>query len=763
MRLKTLFSDKYNIILFLIILFHLISLGFYHKLNTAPPTWDSAGHLGLGMFFAQKFHEIFSQGFNVLEFLRISNYYPPLIHLLGGFVFLVFGLKHQLALFIVEGFFLSLSFVYLFLIVKLETKNKRLALITVIIFSLFPHVWEQARNFHLDIPLVALLLASFYYLRLSDHLKDRGHTKKFFIFFALCQLTKWYAWVYLLIPFIVELYFGFIKNSKARKHVLSGLGVGILIFLVLVLPWYLANFKGILNTAMITSTGELGDPKILLSQANFWHYPKMVISHQITLIPFILVIFGLWGLHRADRRRSVYIYSLIGIPYFVFTFIQNKDLRYILPLTAIFAYVIAFSLLKICAHSKFISKIATWGFIFYLLFLFFFLGFNQFRELPKDSRWLASVIGGPYSYGWIYEPSLYSYNKQNWPVEDIVFRIEGDSLISNQQKVVLELADSKFYSLAAFEMYRRESKFYDMSIIVPYFQFEPFSNEELANYISRVDYAVVPASPGPEGLRNIKVLNQLIDYFESEDNKDFRVLDTYSLPDDMTITLYKKAPQSYFMSSNVREDSLGISLGDILFLDRSKTGGLPFEVTLYSYVGDETVINVEGGAEQRRIPVKDVTKITIGLPLDQQNVKELRGWFFTEGTFVKDEKYQELRKSSGNRFVYDNGYFELLNANEGVDIGSSYGHVWLKDADTIVVRFMASSGQMFFAYATKGWVWNNFTLTPSDPEILVPVRDLLQLETSSRRQLIEGMPDTWDFFACYNGDAVCFYPPAAGL
>ena len=44
-KIRELFSDKYVVVLTVIIVFHFTLNIIWQYVNTAPPTWDSAGHL----------------------------------------------------------------------------------------------------------------------------------------------------------------------------------------------------------------------------------------------------------------------------------------------------------------------------------------------------------------------------------------------------------------------------------------------------------------------------------------------------------------------------------------------------------------------------------------------------------------------------------------------------------------------------------------------------------------------------------------------
>ena len=82
-KIKKIFPNRYIFALSLIALFHVGVNVAWQLLNKAPPTWDSAGHLGLSFLFADRISQLITGQIKILDFLALSNYYPPLIHILG--------------------------------------------------------------------------------------------------------------------------------------------------------------------------------------------------------------------------------------------------------------------------------------------------------------------------------------------------------------------------------------------------------------------------------------------------------------------------------------------------------------------------------------------------------------------------------------------------------------------------------------------------------------------------------------------------------
>lgn len=763
-KLKLHLFQPQSVLLILLILFHLAFNTYWQQVNKAPPTWDSAGHLTIAYIFAHKLPELVTGRMPLQNFIKVSTYYPPLVQILGGIFFLLFGFNYHWA-FLLETLFLILAIIFLYKIICYHFNDSTLALLTVTIFSFFPHVWQQSREFHLDVPLVALLLASYYYLIKSNSLKNFKNSFLFFMFFALGQLTKWYGFVFLIVPFIYEVAVPTFKmKDYANKSRIQNVLVGSVIVLIGALPWYILNAKDLITTVGITSGGDAGDPLNVWSLESFFHYLELIMSHQITFVAVLLLFLAIFLFARKKVSLKNRVLNFMLFPYIIFTLIQNKDLRYVLPLTPIFAFYIAYMFLRI----KFVfSRVVLYVFLSYLIITFFFLSLNQLARFPNWLKFYTYTLAGPYYSAWLANPMNYSYNAYDWKNDAVLQILENDTAALGSKPStpykVLTLSENQFFSVASFGMYRWQHEYFDLDIVTPFYVFNPFSPEGLKNYLVQMQYAVVPDNPGPSGLRNIAVLNQLITYFKS-DQKDFSAIGSVTLPDNNVITVYKRTSNVAFLPTSLREDSLKIDIGNILYLDREKTEGLIFNVYLYDGEGRENLVVVSGGGAQRRIPLGGYDKVRIDLPLDQQNIQDMYGWNYVAGVFVRDPNYGEVLTTSNNVFIYDVTDIvpksQYPSADKYVPIVTT---AYSPDAVKISLTSTNPTDKVFIAYATLGWQWSNLWLDQGQREISIPVDGLLQLEITQTSQSITGFPSNWSFFKCYDGRAVCFYPPVANL
>jgi 4-amino-4-deoxy-L-arabinose transferase-like glycosyltransferase len=748
----------------ILITFHVFFNIYWQKINTAPPTWDSAGHLTLAYIFTDKISNFFKGEVSLLGLIRTSAYYPPLVHFIGGVVLLIFGRNYEYPL-LAETLFFVISIIYLYKIIRHFFPDKPyLALLTSSVYSFFPQIWEQSRQFHLDIPLCLLVLASFYHLSLSKSLTNRKHSFLFFLFFSLAQLTKWYGFVFLVVPFVYEV---LIKAVSAKDFLnskrISNLFIGIIEVLLIAIPWYIVNLKTILSNFAISSTADYGDPRIVLSYESLFHYLKLMTSHQLGVLSILVFFAGLYVMFRDRISYRRYVLWLFLFPYLVFTVIPNKDLRYVLPLAPIAAFLVSYFLTQVGNRTLVFFK--TTIFCVYLFSLFLFFSLNQYPILTDNLRLFAIAAGGPYGDTWVNEPNNYSFNPDNYKVDEMVRKAQetaDNTGISANHFKVLTLSDNKFYSVSDFDLVVLQNGYYNMSVITPFYQLNPFSPEQLKDYISSVSLVLVPKFPGPSGLRNIEVLNQLITYFNSTQNTDFVAIESFDLPDGNVIALYKRINLETFNNPEVSEDSLKVSASTILLLDTEKIPGETVKVVFYSTSGAESVREVTGMFGQHRLSLEGVEKFRIDLPKNRIDPRELRGWFYKDGgVFERNSEYFSDLADSGYESVYQN--LSIQPKNEILNFAYTPSVTIALEEGRVKLFLMSPNEKVFVAYATSGWQWNNFWLSSENSEVILPIEGLLQVEVTQKNQLIRGFIKDWDYFICYNGNAVCFYPLLTSL
>ena len=524
-------------------MFHTLAFVAFTNLNKAIPVWDSAGHIATSYLIKDNVGEFIAGEGSLTSIFKSSTYYPPLIQSTGAVVSFLFGYNHQ-ALLVLGFTFFVLTLFYLNKLIYLLTKSTFLTFSTVAIFSFFPFVFNESRNFHLDIPLVFFSVLTILYFVKSNLLNSKKNTLLFFTFFALAQLTKWYAFTYVL-PFII-CYFayriGFSTLKNSYKNITTGLGI----FLALTLPWYLYNFNSLVEDASIFSKGEVGDPSIILSVANFAYYPREVMIYGILLVPSILLVISFLYLLTKNTRQFLLILVSVLTPFVTFLLIGNKNIRYLVPLAPYFAYVISFFVYHI---SKRFNRVLLGALLCYQILAFAFLSFNQIKYSTPVLRPIGKALAGSYYEKYFYDPQFYSYTQNYWPTKEVLMQIALDAdYLSKKPVGVLVVSENQYLSSSTLEMLRYElglGSFYYPSV---YFKRVVISDLEILNFLddNQIDYAIVSENVGMvESTRNFEILTSYVNYFNNNTNPDFVVLNSYFLPDGSGLKIYKRTTRSW--------------------------------------------------------------------------------------------------------------------------------------------------------------------------------------------------------------------------
>jgi len=552
MRIKNPFSNKilsskWNKLLLFLIIFHILFFSIFHILNKNYQTWDSAGHIGLSYRMAQEMERFLSgiEGTSIKSILKVSNYYPPFVQTIGAFTSLIFGYKSTFLL-IESLIFFILSIIYVYKITFLLTKDQKKSFITSVIYSLFPQVIDQSHYFHLDIPLTALVLMAVYYLVLSDNFKNLWKTILFFISFSFIQLTKWTGFIFLVVPVVVVLYRSLIRkdtssDSLSKVKIIRNIIIGSVTFLILVVPWYYVNWSELMAQVKIFSGGESDDP------TNLWqsimYYPAASITHQIMILPFAFAFFSIFNQIKSRGKKGLILIFSMVIPWLLFVFISNKNLRYTLPLLPIVAYLVSDFLSFISSSTGMRVKWLAGFTIVYLLVASFFLSFFRIEKQNPALKVMGVFFTWPKEDAWFHTgTSFYAYKPYRYPVDDMLDFIQQNAGNNGSALGVAVLIDSEEMSAATFELVRIENRYKNMYMPVPYFQFQGFgSEEEIEAFFTEtnVKYVISSTYIGPEGLRNYQALKQCSDYLESSGNNLFDKIKTFDLPDGGKVFIYK--------------------------------------------------------------------------------------------------------------------------------------------------------------------------------------------------------------------------------
>lgn len=520
-----------------IIVASIIGTFIYHFLNAAPQKWDSAGHMNLALLYAIKIKE-----FKLLDIFTLSGYYPPFVHLLGGLFYIFIPTTGSLLFLTLVIYVIGLVYLYKLAFIFLQDREK--ALLTCTIFSLFPQTFIEARLFQLDLPLTFLVVAAVYYLHQSHSFTKRKETILFFLFAAFAQLTKWYGFMFFIVPFAYEFMWKNKTDNYINSKKLINIGKGALVAFVLTASWYVINFKSILNFfGNVSSLGELSDPTNPLSMESLLEYFNLSLAFQISYFVFLIVFIGaIYLLIKRDGRIKYYLLSMI-LPWTVFTFIVNKDVRYIMPILPYYALLLSTFLATLEFKKREWAMTIAVILLGFQLFTYGFISFNQYEELPKKLRWFGGMYTSPGNkYKWVlHTPNVYSYSTNDWKIETLYDKLMVlDSEVEKNANIIFAV-DYPYFNILEFTTLQLQNSTYYQAKAGYDLTNNEFVDDFVANPINHdFKYIVTSYDPGPKDLRHYENMVKINRFLQLDGNRNYQSVGSFKLPNQEEVYIFRK-------------------------------------------------------------------------------------------------------------------------------------------------------------------------------------------------------------------------------
>ena len=510
-----------TILLFVLCLTHLTVNILWLFFNKFPLSWDPAGHTRLAIEFSQYFQGTLRQD---LPFLSISSYYPPLTHLLTSVLIVAYGPSVFITALPITFYFIG-TLAGIYLLVKKVNKNEWIAFFTAAFLSFYPPIYENSRQFLLEIPLLFWLSWALYFLADSNLFEKKKSVVLFTIASSALLLTKWIGIFFILIPLLAVLYQRW-KKGWHEKTTFALISSAITISL-LTLPWYVSNLDRLLEIGKLASQGEITDPQSTLSIDNVLFYFKTFLNFQLTLWPALVAIFGLisYFFHKSAPFKVLLI-LILSTGYGTFTLISNKDIRYTLPLLFIFAFTSAYMLLTWSKKKFYLGATLLGGSLFYLILQYFILSFHL---LPTyQQAWNLGPLGwiDYVNTGDIVVHHPRSDNTPNQAILDYFLLRHPQESIS-----IMVGVDQPDINPSTLDFFIVLNNYWQLSLEAPYNVLDGFNSEsELKSYLSRFDYFLIATGQvGPDAVRHKKALEQIRDFVIANRGTSYQELKYFSL------------------------------------------------------------------------------------------------------------------------------------------------------------------------------------------------------------------------------------------
>jgi len=320
--------------------------GLWVAIDRRPPEWDHANHLERAVDCYRSLRIVSDSGMR--EILEASSFYPPVATCAAGLLYLLFPIAPLTAQAVMMGF-LGLALACLYGIGR-RLADAETGLWAAFLLATAPFVVFSLTNFQLDLPLAAMVALALFSLVRAEDFSEPRWVLGFGAALGLGMLTKPPFAIYVAAPLAWSLWRAL--RSAERRRRLGWAAVSLAVGGALALPWYGPRLFGlpmqILNRSF-KQAAEQQNPEPLTIAA-LLYYPR-TLPTQLGVLAALLLLWGLWALRRNRAARPILWLATLG-PFIAFSLIQNKNLRYTLPILPAAALVAAVSLRSLPAKTR---------------------------------------------------------------------------------------------------------------------------------------------------------------------------------------------------------------------------------------------------------------------------------------------------------------------------------------------------------------------------------------------------------------------------
>jgi 4-amino-4-deoxy-L-arabinose transferase-like glycosyltransferase len=427
-------------------------------LDRQPPWWDDSFYLTKSLLMLDALVDGGVVEY-VKRFFSIIPTRPPMITVLPTPIYLLLGRNPKYA-FGVNLLFIPILLASVYLLGK-QFWGVRAGLIAAYIVGTMPLIYGLVRSYLVEFNLTALVSLAVCLLMQSENFQRFRITLCFGIACGLGLLLKVTFPLFVLFP-LLYVFLRFLQSTEPRANSrpasrLKTVSALVIPPVLLALPWYLWNFgpairlvefAGFSQDADIYGTGRVFSfpavEKYLLQVAGSGT------SYYYVLLAVVLLAL-IFGARKADTflqsfgKEPLAILLLWGLPFLVFLFGRNKNLRYVAPVLPAFGLVLAYTL------DFMLQKMRRWQSVVLCLALMFpavsvlqksFFIFGD--RMPRLNHFLC--VNGP-------QDVARRYERPKWPQEDILNRLlQQKRVVPGKMETVMLGTDRAFFNADNFRL-----------------------------------------------------------------------------------------------------------------------------------------------------------------------------------------------------------------------------------------------------------------------------------------------------------------------
>jgi 4-amino-4-deoxy-L-arabinose transferase-like glycosyltransferase len=412
------------------IVFYLVNNGIWLLNDVTLPAYDKAAHASFALKYLRLFEE--PARLSLSKLLAVTQYYPPFFHVSSVPVTMALGFSVS-AVSATNFLYLLIFAVSLFRIGR-RLFDEWVGVGAVALTLLYPMVYALSREALVDFALIAMVTLSLDLILVTDGGLNRRRGWWLGAVAGCAMLTKWTAVTFLLGPAALVAARAVWRDRPPLVSVLASLGLAVLSFSIVALPWYATAFGDVLtgvDNALGTDPVLEGDPtRIIDSLSWYWGATWQVLILTWLLVPTIAGL-AAFVLRPRSRMGLAFLGAWVVPALAFFVLIPNKDGRFAAPLLPAVAMMAAAGLRLFPWKAL---RVLAWAWILTAgLYQFYAISFawpvkidHGYTGPPRKEDWRVDAILADIAALNLPHPIRVAFLPNHPDFEPNIFRLEVD-------------------------------------------------------------------------------------------------------------------------------------------------------------------------------------------------------------------------------------------------------------------------------------------------------------------------------------------------
>lgn len=508
-------------------------------LDRTPPRWDDGSYLTKSLKVYDTLTEDGVVGY-VRRFLVEPDFRAPLIAFLPAPIYLLAGRSPEAAFVVnIASMIILFGAVYA---IGTWLRSPRAGILAVTIVGTMPLIYGLSRWFMVEYTLTAIVALAHLLLIYAVTTENNIAPVLFGLLSGFGLLLKVSYPLFVLPAFIYAL----VRSQRRTRFLL----VSAIPCAIIAMPWYVYHYRPVFLNAIEAGYGYSATVQgtgAILSWGAIETYLRSVVVSGTSVyyagLAGLVCISLFFRSVRAESTKGSTWFLLWMLPFTVFLFGGNKDVRYIAPILPAFGVALSMGLDRVIPQR-------TWGRAFMCLVTLFPLAAMFFVSFNESA---PTTLRGAYSR---------PYSRVEWPQRAILNDISG----SGEGNLVLIGSDLDVFNINNFELVAVNERL-PLNFATTAYEKD---RDAALRAMDHADFIVLRQGGQPESkFFNVHV-NALQEHVETADR--FSALHSYPLPDGGRATVYKSlvhdglVSSSFLRNRHASEDEFVVAFGDMFQL-----------------------------------------------------------------------------------------------------------------------------------------------------------------------------------------------------